>query len=84
MGFVYFLITGIVGGWVAGMMYYGKNPGFLRSIFIGCTGYFVGSRLFAFLNISSSISMVYALGAAIIGSFLLFVLFAMFKKMVVA
>lgn len=51
MEFFWFLIIGIVAGWLAGKISKGKGFGLLGNFVIGVIGAYIGGFLFAFLGL---------------------------------
>lgn len=50
---LWFLLIGLVAGWLAGKITNGKGFGFWGNLFIGILGSYVGSWVFSFLNLTA-------------------------------
>ena len=69
MYLIYFLIIGLVAGWLAGQIMKGKGFGLLGNLIVGCIGAVLGGYLFGLLGISTYGligSLVTALAGALI------------------
>ncbi len=53
MHIIYFLLIGLLAGWLAGQIMKGKGFGVAGNLIIGCIGAFIGGFLFSVLGIST-------------------------------
>lgn len=51
MSFLYFLLIGLLAGWIAGLILKGRGFGVLGDIVIGCIGSLLGGFLFDLLGV---------------------------------
>ncbi|MCP5054779.1 MAG: GlsB/YeaQ/YmgE family stress response membrane protein [bacterium] len=79
MNLVYFLIVGLVAGWLAGMFMKGKGFGLVGNLVVGVIGAFLGSWLFRELGIMTY-SLLGAIVAAFVGAVLLLFIIGLIKK----
>lgn len=67
MSFFYFLLIGLLAGWIAGLILKGRGFGVLGDLIIGCIGSLFGGFLFDLLGIPIR-SLAGSLICAIIGA----------------
>ena len=79
MGIVYFLIIGLVAGWLAGLILKGKGFGLVGNLIVGCVGALLGGYLFGLLGIGGS-GLIGSLIAALVGAIILLWIISLFKK----
>ena len=79
MNLLYFLIIGLVAGWLAGLILKGKGFGLLGNLIIGCIGALLGGYLFGLLGIASA-GIIGSLIAALVGAIILLWIISLFKK----
>lgn len=70
MSLVYFLIIGLLAGWLAGRFMKGRGYGILGNMIIGVIGSFVGGFLFGLLGLTAT-SRIGSLVMATVGSVVL-------------
>ncbi len=80
MHWLWFLIVGLIAGWLAGKIMKGKGFGVVGDIVVGIIGAFIGGFLFRTLGISSGGGIIGSLIVAIIGAVILLYLLRLFKK----
>jgi len=80
MHIVWFILIGLVAGWVAGKLMKGKGFGFLGNIVVGVIGALVGGFLFRELGIYPSGGLVASLVVATVGAVILLFLLRLVKK----
>ena len=70
MHILYFLLIGLIAGWLAGLIMKGKGFGLARNLIVGCIGAFVGGFLFDVLGLSTH-GLIGSLAAALAGALVL-------------
>ena len=70
MNIVYFLIIGLIAGWLAGQIFKGKGFGLVGNLVIGCVGAILGGWLFGVLGFATS-GLIGTLIAALVGALIL-------------
>ena len=80
MHILWFLIIGLVAGWVAGKVMKGKGFGVIGDIIVGIIGAFIGGFLFRALGISAGGGLIGSLIVAVIGAVILLYVIRLFKK----
>ena len=71
MGFVAWIIVGLVAGWLAGQLMKGGGYGVVVDIILGLLGGVVGGWLFGLLGLSSDGGMIGSIIVAFIGAVIL-------------
>ena len=79
MEFVWFLIIGLVAGWLAGQFVKGSGFGMLGDIIIGVVGAFIGGSLFRTLGLTAG-GLIGSLVMATIGAIVLVVVLRAIKR----
>jgi uncharacterized membrane protein YeaQ/YmgE (transglycosylase-associated protein family) len=79
MNFVYFIIIGIVAGWLAGVIMKGGGFGLLGDLILGILGAVAGGFLFGLLGLESS-GLLGSLVTATVGAIVLILLVRLVKK----
>jgi uncharacterized membrane protein YeaQ/YmgE (transglycosylase-associated protein family) len=79
MNIIYFLIIGLIAGWLAGQILKGKGFGLMGNLIVGCIGALLGGYLFALLGISAY-GLIGSLVAALIGAIILLWIIGLIKK----
>ena len=77
--FIWFLIIGLVAGWLAGKIMKGSGFGLLGDLVIGVIGSVLGGWLFGLLGLSAS-GIIGSLITALIGAIVLLFLIRLIKK----
>ena len=80
MQFLWFVLIGLVAGWLAGLLVKGGGFGVVGDIIVGIIGALVGGFLFSSLGISSGGSLVGAIIVATIGAIVLIFLLRILKR----
>jgi uncharacterized membrane protein YeaQ/YmgE (transglycosylase-associated protein family) len=80
MGIIWFLIVGIVAGWLAGVLVKGGGFGLIGDMIIGIIGAFVGGFLFSSLGVSAGGGIVGSIIVATIGAVVLLFVIRLIKK----
>jgi len=80
MEIVWFVLIGLVAGWLAGMLVRGGGFGVLGDIVVGIVGAVLGGYLFRFLGIYPGGGLFAALAVATIGAVVLIVILRAIKR----
>jgi uncharacterized membrane protein YeaQ/YmgE (transglycosylase-associated protein family) len=80
MQFVWFVLIGLVAGWLAGLLVKGGGFGVVGDIIVGIVGALVGGFVFSSLGVSSGGSLVGAIIVATIGAIVLIFLLRLLKR----
>ena len=76
---IWFLIIGLVAGWLAGKIMKGKGFGLIGDLIIGVIGSVIGGWLFGLLGLSAS-GLIGSLITALVGAIVLLYLIRLIKK----
>ncbi len=79
MNLIYFLLIGLVAGWVAGQIMKGKGFGLLGNLIVGCIGAVLGGYLFGLLGISAY-GLIGSLVTALAGALVLLWIIRLIQK----
>ena len=79
MNFIWFLLIGLIAGWLAGQIMKGKGFGLGGNLIIGVIGALLGGFLFGLLGLSSN-SLLGSLVTATVGAIVLLFLVGKFRK----
>jgi len=71
MGIIWWLIVGLIAGWLTGKIMGGPGKGALMDIIIGLVGALVGGLLMSLLGFRSEGGMIYTILVAVLGAVLL-------------
>lgn len=71
MGIIWWLIVGLIAGWLTGKIMGGPGKGALMDIIIGLIGALAGGFLMRILGFSAEGGMIYTIIVAVIGAILL-------------
>jgi uncharacterized membrane protein YeaQ/YmgE (transglycosylase-associated protein family) len=80
MSFVWFLLVGLVAGWLAGMLVKGGGFGLIGDLVVGVIGAFVGGWLFGLMGASMGGGLLGSLIVATIGAVLLLFVVRLIKR----
>ena len=80
MGFLAWIITGLIAGWLAGKVMKGGGYGVLVDIILGLLGGVVGGRLFGIIGIWPGGGWIGAIIVAFIGAVILVWITRLIKK----
>ncbi len=80
MGLLWFLIIGLVAGWLAGMLVKGGGFGLIGDLVVGVVGAFLGGFLFGALGISGGGGFIGSLVVATIGAVVLLFIVRLIKR----
>jgi uncharacterized membrane protein YeaQ/YmgE (transglycosylase-associated protein family) len=79
MHILYFLLIGLIAGWLAGQIMKGKGFGLAGNLIVGCIGAFVGGFLFDVFGIFTH-GLIGSLVAALAGALVLLWVISLIKK----
>ena len=71
MGIIWWLIVGLIAGWLTGKIMGGPGKGALMDIIIGLVGALAGGLLMRILGFSAEGGMIYTIIVAVIGAVVL-------------
>jgi uncharacterized membrane protein YeaQ/YmgE (transglycosylase-associated protein family) len=80
MEFVWFIIVGLVAGWLAGVIMKGGGFGVIGDIVVGIVGALLGGWLFSTMGVSAGGGLVGAIIVALIGAIILIFLLRLIKR----
>ena len=80
MQFIWFILTGLVAGWLAGVLMKGGGFGVIGDIVIGVVGALIGGFLFNALGISMGGGMLGSIIVATIGAVVLIFILRLIKR----
>ncbi|EGW54764.1 GlsB/YeaQ/YmgE family stress response membrane protein [Candidatus Endoriftia persephonae] len=78
-GMVYFLIVGLLAGWLAGLILKGRGFGLIGNLLLGVVGAFLGGLMFQFLGLSSD-GFIGSLITATVGAIVILVVAGRLKR----
>jgi uncharacterized membrane protein YeaQ/YmgE (transglycosylase-associated protein family) len=80
MNLLWFIIIGIVAGWLAGQIMGGGGYGLLGDLILGVIGAVVGGYLFGLLGIAAGGGLIGSLITATVGAIVLIALLRLIKR----
>lgn len=80
MGLLWFLVVGIIAGWLAGTLVKGGGFGLLGDMVVGVVGAFLGGFLFTTLGVSAGGGLIGSIIVATIGAVVLLLLIRLIKR----
>jgi len=80
MNFVWFIIVGLVAGWLAGVIMKGGGYGVIGDIIVGIIGAVIGGWLFSTMGVSAGGGLIGAIIVALIGAIILIFLLRLIKR----
>ena len=80
MEFVWFIIVGLVAGWLAGVIMKGGGFGVIGDIIVGIVGALIGGWLFSTMGVSTGGGLIGAIIVALIGAIILIFLLRLIKR----
>lgn len=80
MQFIWFILIGLVAGWLAGVLMKGGGFGVIGDIVIGVVGALIGGFLFNALGVSTGGGLLGSIIVATIGAIILIVLLRLIKR----
>jgi len=70
-GFIWWIIVGLLAGYITGKLMRGKGFGFIVDILVGIAGAFLGGFLMTHLGFAGEGGMIYTIIVAVIGAVIL-------------
>lgn len=80
MSIIWFILVGLVAGWLAGQLMKGGGFGVLGDIVVGVIGALIGGLLFSSLGISAGGGLLGAIIVATIGAVVLIALLRLIRR----
>jgi len=80
MNILWFLIVGLIAGWLAGLLVKGGGFGLVGDLVVGVIGAFLGGFLFSSLGISAGGGLIGSIVVATIGAVVLLFLVRLIKR----
>ena len=80
MNFLWFLIVGIIAGWLAGVLVKGGGFGLVGDLVVGVIGAFLGGFLFNLLGVYSSGGLIGSIVVATVGAVVLLIIVRAIKR----
>jgi uncharacterized membrane protein YeaQ/YmgE (transglycosylase-associated protein family) len=80
MDFVWFLLIGLVAGWLAGQLFKGGGFGLVGNMIVGVIGAVLGGWIFQKAGVSTGGGLMGALVTATVGALVLLFLLSLFNK----
>jgi uncharacterized membrane protein YeaQ/YmgE (transglycosylase-associated protein family) len=80
MGLIWFLVVGIVAGWLAGVLVKGGGFGVLGDLVVGVIGAFIGGLLFNSLGVAGGGGLLGSIVVATIGAVVLLFIVRLIKR----
>lgn len=80
MNFLWFLIVGIIAGWLAGVLVKGGGFGLVGDLVVGVIGAFLGGFLFNLLGVYSSGGLIGSIVVSTVGAVVLLIIVRAIKR----
>ncbi len=80
MEFVWFIIVGLIAGWLAGVIMKGGGFGVIGDIVVGIVGALIGGWLFSTMGVSAGGGLLGSIIVALIGAIILIFLLRLIKR----
>jgi uncharacterized membrane protein YeaQ/YmgE (transglycosylase-associated protein family) len=80
MNLLWFLIVGLVAGWLAGLLVKGGGFGLIGDLVVGVIGAFLGGFLFSTLGVSAGGGLIGSIIVATIGAVLLLFIVRLIRR----
>ncbi len=80
MSFLWFLLVGLIAGWLAGMLVKGGGFGIIGDMIVGVLGALIGGFLFSKLGVSSGGGLVGSIIVATIGAIILIFILRLIRR----
>lgn len=77
---VWFLVIGLIAGWLAGVLVKGGGFGVIGDIIVGVIGSFLGGYLFKVVGVSVGGGMIGSIVVATVGAIVLIVVLRLIKR----
>lgn len=80
MEFIWFILVGLVAGWLAGQLVKGGGFGLIGDIVVGVIGALIGGFLFGALGVSGGGGLIGAIIVATVGAIVLILVLRLIKR----
>jgi uncharacterized membrane protein YeaQ/YmgE (transglycosylase-associated protein family) len=80
MNLLWFLIVGLIAGWLAGLLVKGGGFGLIGDLVVGVVGAFLGGFLFSTLGVSAGGGLIGSIIVATIGAVVLLFIVRLIKR----
>jgi uncharacterized membrane protein YeaQ/YmgE (transglycosylase-associated protein family) len=80
MEFIWFIIVGLIAGWLAGVIMKGGGYGVVGDIIVGIVGALLGGWLFSTMGVSAGGGLLGSIIVALIGAIILIFLLRLIKR----
>jgi uncharacterized membrane protein YeaQ/YmgE (transglycosylase-associated protein family) len=80
MEFLWFIIVGLIAGWLAGVLMKGGGFGVIGDIIVGIVGALIGGWLFSTMGVSAGGGLLGSIIVALVGAIILIVLLRLIKR----
>lgn len=80
MSFVWFILVGLIAGWLAGVLMKGGGFGVIGDIIVGILGALIGGFVFSSLGVSAGGGMLGSIIVATIGAVILIFLLRLIRR----
>ena len=80
MEFIWFIIVGLIAGWLAGVIMKGGGYGVVGDIIVGIVGALIGGWLFSTMGVSTGGGLLGAIIVALVGAIILIFLLRLIKR----
>lgn len=80
MSFIWFILVGLVAGWLAGQLVRGGGFGLVGDIVVGVVGALIGGFLFSAFGVSAGGGLLGSIVVATIGAVVLLFIIRMIKR----
>jgi uncharacterized membrane protein YeaQ/YmgE (transglycosylase-associated protein family) len=80
MSFLYFLLVGLIAGWLAGQIMKGGGYGVIGDIVIGIVGAIIGGWLFGVLGLTIGGGLIGSICMALVGAIVLIFVVRLIKR----
>ncbi|AXI03116.1 GlsB/YeaQ/YmgE family stress response membrane protein [Aquirhabdus parva] len=80
MSFLWFLLIGLVAGWLAGLLVKGGGFGIIGDMIVGVLGAFIGGFIFTKLGVSAGGGTIGSIIVATIGAIILIFILRLIKR----
>ncbi len=80
MSFLWFLLVGLIAGWLAGMLVKGGGFGIIGDMIVGVLGALIGGFLFTKLGVSAGGGLIGSIIVATIGAIILIFILRLIRR----
>jgi len=80
MSFLWFLIVGLIAGWLAGVLVKGGGFGLIGDLVVGVVGAFLGGWLFSMFGVAAGGGLIGSIIVATVGAVVLLLIVRLIKR----